>query len=219
MAVLGGSMGAVYNVGDSAGWTNTGVDYQGWADAHTFKVGNEIVFTYDNGDNDVVQVSEEDYNACNSDNPIETYKSGNDMLEFADAGTYYFICSYPNKCLNDNQKVKIEVVSSTDTPPSPPLGPSPSPSSGLSPSPPSEPTPSPSSGLSPSPPSGPTSSPPSCPKRKPKSKSKPPAVNDPPASSPSDGVVDTSAASPLSFNKHLAGLLVLASCALALYLH
>ncbi|KAL0414144.1 UNVERIFIED_CONTAM: Early nodulin-16 [Sesamum radiatum] len=96
MAFLERSMGAVYTVGDSAGWTNTGVDYESWASSHTFKVGDTVVFNYDNESNDVIQVTEENYNSCNSDdNPIESLNSGNDKIEFTDPGTYYYICSFP----------------------------------------------------------------------------------------------------------------------------
>ncbi|KAL0456847.1 UNVERIFIED_CONTAM: Early nodulin-like protein 3 [Sesamum latifolium] len=169
MAFLEGSMGAVYQVGDSAGWTITGVDYEKWASAHTFRVGDTVVFNYDNESNDVIQVTEEKYNTCNSDDdPIDILNSGNDKIELTSPGTYYYVCSFPNRCLYNKQKVEIKVLPSVNgTTPSPPAGTN-------------VPTPS--------------------------------GVHSPPVTNPS-------AASPLSFNKHLGGLLVLASCVLALYLH
>ncbi|KAL0414146.1 UNVERIFIED_CONTAM: Mavicyanin [Sesamum radiatum] len=168
MDFLEGSMGAVYKVGDSAGWTIAGVDYEKWASTHTFKVGDTVVFNYDNESNDVIQVTEENYKTCNSDdNPIDILNSGNDKIELTSLGTYYYICSFPNRCLYNKQKVAIKVSTSVnDTTPSPPGT--------------NVPTPS--------------------------------GINSPPVTNPS-------AASPLSFNKHLGGLLVLASCVLTLYVH
>ncbi|KAL2230185.1 UNVERIFIED_CONTAM: Early nodulin-16 [Sesamum indicum] len=180
MAFLEGSMGAVYKVGDSAGWTNTGVDYEKWASAHTFKVGDTVVFNYDKESNDVTRVTQENYETCNSNDPIETFNSGDDELEYSTPGNFYYICSFPNRCLNNKQKVEINVSpSGNDTTPSPPAGTSTSPP-GTSPS---------SPGTNSTPPAG------VC-KRN-----------------------TTASASPRPFNKHLGGLLVFASCALALYLH
>ncbi|KAK4425353.1 Mavicyanin [Sesamum alatum] len=119
MAVLGGSMGAVYNVGDNVGWTNTGVDYQRWSDAHVFEVGDKIVFDYDPEKHDVLEVSEEDYNSCNASNPISRYTSGHDELEIVTPGTFYYICSFFNMCRDDKQKVVIKIEK--DESPSPPF--------------------------------------------------------------------------------------------------
>ncbi|KAK4406037.1 Early nodulin-like protein 3 [Sesamum angolense] len=174
MAFLEESMGAVYKVGDSAGWTITGVDYERWASTHSLKVGDTVVFNYDNESNDVIQVTEENYNTCNSDDPIDIFNSGNDELEYTNPGSFYYLCSFPNRCLYNKQKIEIKVSASGNdtTPPTP---------SRRSPSAPFFP--------------GPT----------------PPGVNSPPVTN-LGGKVNTGAASTL-------GLLVLASCVLALYLH
>ncbi|KAL2230183.1 UNVERIFIED_CONTAM: Early nodulin-like protein 3 [Sesamum indicum] len=123
MAFLEGSMGAVYKVGDSAGWTITGVDYEKWASAHTFKVGDTVVFTYDNESNDVIRVTQENYEKCNSDDPVEIFNSGDDELEYTIPGSFYYICSFPNRCLYNKQKVEIKVTASgNNTTPSTPSG-------------------------------------------------------------------------------------------------
>ncbi|KAL2230184.1 UNVERIFIED_CONTAM: hypothetical protein Sindi_1612800 [Sesamum indicum] len=119
MTLLGGSTGNVYKVGDSAGWTNTGVDYEKWASSHTFKVGDKIVFNYDPEKYDVVEVSQQDYNMCNSNSPISRYNSGNDELDITTPGTFYYICSYSNMCQQDKQKVAIKIDKEKSTP-SPP---------------------------------------------------------------------------------------------------
>ncbi|KAL0376876.1 UNVERIFIED_CONTAM: hypothetical protein Scaly_0805200 [Sesamum calycinum] len=112
-------MGNVYKVGDSAGWT-TGVDYEKWASSHTFKVGDKIVFNYDPEKHDVVEVSQQDYNICNSNSPISRYNSGNDELEIITPGTFYYICSYSNMCEQEKQKVAIKIDKEKSTP-SPPF--------------------------------------------------------------------------------------------------
>ncbi|KAL0349088.1 UNVERIFIED_CONTAM: hypothetical protein Sangu_1136600 [Sesamum angustifolium] len=193
MAFLEGSMGAVYEVGDSAGWTDTGVDYEEWASTHTLKVGDTAVFNYDNDNNDVIQVTEENYNACNSDDPIETFNTGKDEVEFTTPGSFYYICSFPNRCQDNKQKIEIKVSKSdNDTTPSPPSDTSPPPP-GTKPSPPgTNPTPP---GKNPSPP-GTNATPPGTCKR-------------------NSGTAASASSRPL--NKHLGGLLVFASSALALY--
>ncbi|KAL0349086.1 UNVERIFIED_CONTAM: Early nodulin-like protein 3 [Sesamum angustifolium] len=115
--------GAVYKVGDSAGWTITGVDYEKWASTHSFKVGDTVVFKYDNESNDVIQVTEENYNTCNSEDPIDIFNSGNDELEYTNPGSFYYLCSFPNRCLYNKQKIEIKVsASGNDTTPPTPSG-------------------------------------------------------------------------------------------------
>ncbi|KAL0414145.1 UNVERIFIED_CONTAM: hypothetical protein Sradi_1616200 [Sesamum radiatum] len=122
---LGGSMGNVYKVGDSAGWTNNGVDYEKWASSHTFKVGDKLVFNYDPTKFDVVEVSQQDYNTCNANSPISKYNSGNDELDIITPGIFYYICSDSNMCQQDRLKVtiKIDKEKSTPSPPFPDDGP------------------------------------------------------------------------------------------------
>ncbi|KAL0456846.1 UNVERIFIED_CONTAM: hypothetical protein Slati_1023800 [Sesamum latifolium] len=120
MAFFRGSMGNVYKVGDSAGWTNTGVDYEKWASSHTFKVGDKLVFNYDPAKYDVVEVSQQDYNICNANSPFSKYNSGNDELEIITPGTFYYICSDSNMCQADKLKVAIKIDKEKSTP-SPPF--------------------------------------------------------------------------------------------------
>ncbi|PIA44865.1 hypothetical protein AQUCO_01700441v1 [Aquilegia coerulea] len=141
------SKGVVYKVGDSSGWTIPGnVDYKKWAASKTFHIGDTIVFEYDVNQQNVVQVSYQNYTTCDvPKTPLASYKSGNDSITIKYYGHYYFVCGVPGHC-KQGQKVDIRVPRPSPTAPIQP------PSSSASP-PASSPTPSsyPSSSPSPSP--------------------------------------------------------------------
>ncbi|XP_020553011.1 mavicyanin-like [Sesamum indicum] len=114
MAFLEGSMGAVYKVGDSAGWTITGVDYEKWASAHTFKVGDTVDFKYDHQFHNVMEVSRQDFESCNSSSPILNYTTGHDSVKLTSGGHHYYLCGIPGHCAA-GQKIDIFVRSPSDT--------------------------------------------------------------------------------------------------------
>ncbi|KAL5712695.1 hypothetical protein ACHQM5_014840 [Ranunculus cassubicifolius] len=104
------SMGVVYMVGDTNGWTTVGnFNYKKWAAAKTFHVGDTIVFQYNPQFHNVMQVSYEDYKACRVPaTPITTYKDGNDSITIKNYGHYFYICGQPGHC-QAGQKVDIRV--------------------------------------------------------------------------------------------------------------
>ncbi|PSS14617.1 Mavicyanin like [Actinidia chinensis var. chinensis] len=141
MGVCGVSMGAVYKVGDSVGWTNAGhVDYKGWAASKTFHVGDIIVFEYNNQFHNVIRVTHKNFNSCNTTAAYATLNSGNDSFHIPRNGHYYFICGLPSHC-QAGQRVDIRVPTTPSPCPPPP-------SSGIVP-PVSAPGMSPSSGIAP----------------------------------------------------------------------
>ncbi|XP_059625386.1 chemocyanin-like [Cornus florida] len=176
MAVSGVSMGVVYKVGDSEGWTSLGhVDYKSWALSKIFKIGDVIVFEYNNQYHNVIRVTHKNFNACNATAPYANFTSGNDSFTIKKGGHFYFICGVPGHC-QAGQKVDIRVgtapdltlppsSSSSPAPAAPALGPSasstPAPiddETTVSPSQSTSPSPSPaSSSPSPSPSSSPNS--------------------------------------------------------------
>ncbi|THG12718.1 hypothetical protein TEA_026845 [Camellia sinensis var. sinensis] len=126
VSVCGVSKGAVYKVGDSAGWTNTG--------------------HYNKQFHNVIRVTHKNFNACNATAPYFTLNSGNDSFTITRGGHFYFICSLPGHC-EAGQKVDVRVPKTTNTTaPHPTSSPAPAPHQ----TPQSPPLPSPS--LSPSPP-------------------------------------------------------------------
>ncbi|KAL6990474.1 hypothetical protein U1Q18_044420 [Sarracenia purpurea var. burkii] len=144
MAVCGVSMGAVYKVGDSAGWTNTDhLDYKSWSSTKTFHVGDTILFEYNKQFQNVIRVTHKNFNACNATGAYFSLSTGNDSFIIPRTGHFYFICSLPGHC-EAGQKVDIRVPKTSPPPPSTPArlpspvpisAPSPSPSGGVSPSP------------------------------------------------------------------------------------
>ncbi|KAH6772842.1 hypothetical protein C2S52_004326 [Perilla frutescens var. hirtella] len=131
-----------HTVGGSSGWTNSG-NYVSWANSQTFRVGDSLLFRY-GPTHTVDEVTEADYNNCNSGNPITTTANSPTTITLSDAGTRYFICGTSNHC-DQGMKLAVTVAASPGTPP---------PSGGSTPSPPS------GAGDTPSPPSTTTSSPP-----------------------------------------------------------
>ncbi|XP_038886132.1 mavicyanin [Benincasa hispida] len=108
-------------VGGSQGWQES-VDFDSWASAQTFKVGDQIVFKYDSGLHSVVELPDESsYKKCDIGNSVETKSSGNDAIKLTKSGTRYFACGTIGHC-SQGMKVKIHIAtgtaSSTPSPPS-----------------------------------------------------------------------------------------------------
>ncbi|GLU07543.1 hypothetical protein SLE2022_244980 [Rubroshorea leprosula] len=111
LALFGVSLGAVYKVGDSAGWTSIGnIDYKKWASSHNFHVGDSLIFEYHNQFHNVEQVIHQDFQSCNASSPVATYTSGSDSITLKRSGHYYFLCGTPGHC-QAGQKVDILVTS------------------------------------------------------------------------------------------------------------
>jgi len=58
----------------------------------------------------VLEVTEEDYAACNPGSPISTHSGGDTTFNLNATGTRYFICGIPRHCLNGTMHVKITTV-------------------------------------------------------------------------------------------------------------
>ncbi|KAL3812643.1 hypothetical protein ACJIZ3_013911 [Penstemon smallii] len=113
------SNGAVYKVGDSAGWTTIGnVDYKQWAVTKTFRIGDVIVFEYNPQFHNVMQVTHTEYKACNVSSPISTHTTGNDSITISNNGHHFFLCGVPGHC-QAGQKVDINVLRAPLVVPSP----------------------------------------------------------------------------------------------------
>ncbi|XP_045084714.1 chemocyanin-like [Aegilops tauschii subsp. strangulata] len=66
-----------------------------------------VVFKYNPGMHNVVQVGEGDYNSCRVSGPSRTYTSGNDHIQLSHGGKAFFICSLLGHC---QQGMKIAVT-------------------------------------------------------------------------------------------------------------
>ncbi|MCD7455640.1 hypothetical protein HAX54_028964 [Datura stramonium] len=116
--------GAVYKVGDSAGWTTIGnVDYKQWAANKTFLVGDVIVFQYNPQFHNVMQVTHVEYQSCSASAPIETHTTGKDSITITAHGHHFFLCGVPGHC-QAGQKVDINVLRTASSSVSPAQSPS-----------------------------------------------------------------------------------------------
>ncbi|XP_018725624.2 cucumber peeling cupredoxin [Eucalyptus grandis] len=129
-----------YIVGGSEGWKipSSAGAYSDWASQHTFEVGDILVFDFDSSDNDVGDVTKEDYDACNTDSPFTVLSTSPANYSLDTAGDYYFLCTTAGHC-SQGQKLAITVAEPPSGPTSSPPGspPPPSPTTGAITSPPS----------------------------------------------------------------------------------
>ncbi|KAG8062890.1 hypothetical protein GUJ93_ZPchr0003g16865 [Zizania palustris] len=73
--------------------------YSAWASNRTFLVGDNLVFRFEMGLCNVVQVSRREYEDCTADDPYQTFDSAPTVVVPLDAaGVRYFICTVGNYC-------------------------------------------------------------------------------------------------------------------------
>ncbi|EYU46581.1 hypothetical protein MIMGU_mgv1a014576mg [Erythranthe guttata] len=114
ISISGFCKGAVYKVGDYAGWTIVdNMDYNKWASSKTFRVGDTLIFEYDNLFHNVLEVTRSEFHSCDAESPIATYDSGNDSVVIRSPGHYYYICGLEGHC-QAGQKVDIRVPKSNE---------------------------------------------------------------------------------------------------------
>ncbi|CAD5175628.1 unnamed protein product [Musa acuminata subsp. malaccensis] len=106
-------------VGDKQRWAPN-VNYTAWSDSHSFHVGDWLVFYYEKGMYDVMEVNATAYEACAADDPIVNWSRGDSFAyQLNRTGRYYFICSR-GYCYGG---MKVSILAETI----PPLAPSPRP--------------------------------------------------------------------------------------------
>ncbi|XP_059284968.1 early nodulin-like protein 2 [Lycium ferocissimum] len=66
----------------------------------------------------VLEVNKDDYDKCNTENPIKKMEDGNSVFKFDRSGPFYFISSNKGKC-KEGQKMAIVVLAVRPQPPSP----------------------------------------------------------------------------------------------------
>ncbi|KAL6532325.1 hypothetical protein OROGR_014295 [Orobanche gracilis] len=104
------SDGAVYKVGDDAGWTTIGnVNYRDWASNKIFQLNDTIIFEYNPLFHNVMQVTHLEYRTCSVSSPISTLATGNDTITITTHGHHFYVCGAPGHC-QLGQKVDINVV-------------------------------------------------------------------------------------------------------------
>ncbi|KAK3436728.1 hypothetical protein EUGRSUZ_C01506 [Eucalyptus grandis] len=113
-----------YTVGDVMGWTipaSGAAAYRAWASSNTFEVGDILVFNFNNGAQDVAEVTEAAFSSYDGAKPLSISTIPPARIALTTAGRHFFICTIPGHC-SSGQKVAINVttasLSATSLPPS-----------------------------------------------------------------------------------------------------
>ncbi|KAJ6301556.1 hypothetical protein OIU77_015794 [Salix suchowensis] len=105
------SVASTFDVGGKDGWVTTPSEsYSNWAERNRFQVNDSLVFKYNNGSDSVLLVTKDDYNSCNTTNPLKTMNSGSDVFQFDKSGPYFFISGNEDNC-EKGQKLIVTVLS------------------------------------------------------------------------------------------------------------
>ena len=83
-----------------------------------------VGFGFETGNNDVIQVTKQEYESCTACNPIKVLNNGPAIVPLTEKGVFYFISNFSNYCAL-GLKVSVKV---RDCPPQSPPTPPPSPS-------------------------------------------------------------------------------------------
>ncbi|CAN6234594.1 unnamed protein product [Urochloa humidicola] len=81
-------------VGDNAGWS---FGVLGWPNYKPFKTGDVLLFRYQKGSHNVVQVNVEQYSLCKVPANAPVWNSGNDSVTIA-RGVSFYISGFPGDC-------------------------------------------------------------------------------------------------------------------------
>ncbi|XP_078437184.1 early nodulin-like protein 3 [Wolffia australiana] len=121
------SDGRDFIVGGKDGWVpNPSENFSSWAERNRFQINDTLVFVYNKGEDSVLLVTEENYLACDTTNPIEERKSGVSVMNLRRSGVFFFISGVPERCQR-GEKLVVVVLGLRhrrySAPSSPPLAP------------------------------------------------------------------------------------------------
>ncbi|OAY81443.1 Blue copper protein [Ananas comosus] len=100
--------------------------YGNWAHNISFEVGDTLVFRFEMGLYDVVEVSQSEFEHCTAEKPFRAFLVGPAELHLDEGGMRYFICSVGNYCFL-GMKLPVSVQSLQPPPPGGSSSPIPSP--------------------------------------------------------------------------------------------
>ncbi|XP_044503628.1 early nodulin-like protein 1 [Mangifera indica] len=108
-----------FQVGGTEGWVvppaNDTKVYNVWASENRFQVGDIIFFKYKK--DSVMEVTEKEYNKCNSTRPKFFSNTGDSAFRLDHSGSFYFISGVSGHC-EKGQKMIVKVISPEDSIPS-----------------------------------------------------------------------------------------------------
>ncbi|XP_028761648.1 early nodulin-like protein 2 [Neltuma alba] len=125
-----------FYVGGKDGWvTKPSEDYHHWAQRMRFQVNDTLRFKYQKGSDSVLVVKKEDYDSCNTKNPLQKMEDGDSSFILNRSGPFYFISGKSEHC-QKGQKLIVVVMAARGKPhhQSPPT-PAPAPAPVVAPSP------------------------------------------------------------------------------------
>ncbi|KAK6774738.1 hypothetical protein RDI58_029977 [Solanum bulbocastanum] len=100
-----------FTVGGKDGWVpKPSVDYNTWSQHMRFIINDSVLFKYKQGADSVLEVSKDDYDKCNTGNPIKKMEDGNSIFTLDRSGPFYFISGNKDNC-DKGQKLQIIVIS------------------------------------------------------------------------------------------------------------
>lgn len=111
-----------YVVGDELGWIvppGGPIAYSTWAAGKTFLVGDTFVFNFQNGTQDVAEVTKAAYDSCDTTTPATVLTTSPAKITLSTTGEYFFTSTYSRHCFL-GQKLAITVTASTTSGPTPP---------------------------------------------------------------------------------------------------
>ncbi|KAM0932180.1 putative Phytocyanin domain, cupredoxin [Dioscorea sansibarensis] len=106
---IGGALARKYEVGGDQGW-DVSTDFTSWASSTTFKVGDQLVFTYTPGLHTVVELAgEKEYNKCDINGALNSMNDGKSTVKLSKPGYRYFACGTMGHC-QEGMKLKIKTL-------------------------------------------------------------------------------------------------------------
>ncbi|WOG91695.1 hypothetical protein DCAR_0310945 [Daucus carota subsp. sativus] len=95
-----------FKVGGPTGGWDIATNLKAWSSSQAFSVGDSLIFQYTPNHN-LLEVSKEDYEACQSSNPIQVFPSGATPIPLTAPGSRYFICGVVGHC---SLGMKVEIL-------------------------------------------------------------------------------------------------------------
>ncbi|OAY54877.1 early nodulin-like protein 1 [Manihot esculenta] len=106
------SSSVAYNfyVGGRDGWVlNPSEKYNDWAGRNRFQVNDTLIFKFKEGSDSVLLVKKDDYNTCNTNEPLKVMKSATSVFQFDRSGPFFFISGNKANC-EKGQRLIIVVL-------------------------------------------------------------------------------------------------------------
>ncbi|XP_057458317.1 blue copper protein 1a-like [Lotus japonicus] len=102
------AMATDHIVGDDKGWT-VNFNYTQWAQDKVFRVGDNLVFNYDNAKHNVFKVSGASFKDCTIPPANEALTTGKDVIPLTTEGRKWYICGKADHCIARQMKFVINV--------------------------------------------------------------------------------------------------------------